>query len=88
MPVPAGALESEAAVANNVLPGRSGRSLSTQGALQRVREATMASAEQLLSASAAREAALVKGLPASQGKHAVLSTGTQYLLSFPDTCYI
>ena len=88
MPVPAGALESEAAVANNVLPGRSGRLLSTQGALQRVREATMASAEHLLSAGTAREAALGKGLSASQGTHAVLSTGTQFLLSFPDTCWI
>lgn len=86
MPVPAGALESKAVVANNVLPGRSGRSLSTQGALQRVREATMASAEHLLSASTAREAALVKRLPASQGTHAVLSTGTHFLLSFPDNC--
>ena len=88
MPVPAGALESEAAVSNNVLPGRSGRSLSTQGALQRVRDATMASAEHLLSASAAREAALGKKLPASQGEHVMPSIDSQSLLSFADTCWI
>ena len=88
MPVPAGALESEAVVTNNVLPGRSGRSLSTQGALQRVREVTMASAEHLLSTSTAREAALVKGLPASQGDHVALSTSTEFLQSYTDTCWI
>ena len=39
----------------------------------------MASAEHLLSASTAREAALVKRLPASQGKHVIVSIGNKSL---------
>ena len=65
--VPPGALRSESGpvLANNVILGRPGvnspgLALSSQGALQRARDVTAASAEQLLSAGSAAGATLVK----------------------------
>ena len=72
--VPPGALRSEPkpALANNVIIARSGLNspglaISSQGALQRARDVTAASAEQLLSAGSAAEAPLVKGQQAYAG---------------------
>ena len=55
--VPQGALKSEAALANNVIPGRPKRALSTLGTLQRARDVTAASARQLLGTAASGVAA-------------------------------
>ena len=63
--VPQGALEGEPALANNVIPGP--RVPCTQGALQRARQVASTSAEQLLTASSATGASLVKGQPAARG---------------------
>ncbi|CAL5219432.1 g1261 [Coccomyxa viridis] len=58
--VPEGALKSEPALANNVIPGRP-KTPGKQGALQRARQMASTSAEQLLTASSTPGASLVKG---------------------------
>ena len=72
--VPPGALRSDPkpALANNGILARPGLNspglaISSQGALQRARDLTAASAEQLLSAGSAAEAPLVKGQQAYAG---------------------
>ena len=64
--VPLGALKSEPAPANNVIPGRP-KTPSRQGALQRARQMAATSAEQLLTASSNPGASLVKGQSAVRG---------------------
>ena len=64
--VPEGALKSEPALANNVIPGRP-KTPGKQGALQRARQMASTSAEQLLTASSTPGASLVKGQSVIRG---------------------
>ena len=82
--VPEGALKSEPALANNVIPGRP-KTPSKQGSLQRARQMASSAAEQLLTAGSTPGASLVKGQSAIRGTS--LSCPSVKLLGCNDAFY-